>query len=82
GDYQKEWLRKTIFVTHNVVFLRVFLTPACGIDLCFSTHSFSKCSTCRTGFASAREYMSSVNIKVGRPASFAPVWEMLECSST
>lgn len=32
-------------------------------------------------YACAREYMSSVNIKVGRPANFAPVWEMLECSS-
>jgi hypothetical protein len=52
------------------------------MDALFSTQALSKCSMYYTGYASAREYMSSVNIKVGRPASFAPVWEMLECSST
>jgi hypothetical protein len=58
-----------------------FFTPALSIDALFSTQAFST-ATQASGYASAREYMSSVNIKVGSPASFAPVWEMLECSST
>jgi hypothetical protein len=52
------------------------------MDALFSTQPLSKCSKYYTGYASDREYMSSVNIKVGHPANFARVWEMLECSST
>ncbi|TMI12460.1 hypothetical protein E6H35_09405 [Candidatus Bathyarchaeota archaeon] len=53
-----------------------------GMDTLFSTEDFSKSVTYYTDYASPKEYMSSVNIKVGRPATFAPDREMLECYST
>jgi hypothetical protein len=58
------------------------LYVAQSLDRLFFDLNLLKNRSYYTCYACAREYMSSVNIKVGRPANFAPVWEMLECSST